>query len=748
MTESSSPELNSSAEPLALSDNLGQTYWPAAPALEPAPMPADPPPIQQHVPLVNRRVSATAALLMVLIVLLLTMISVAGWTLLRRSSSASHARPDQTQPPQALSAAQSLNLATAIASPVPTSITPPPATAPAPAVTSSEQSEPVGWLVEAETRYRTALQTGSLAEMEQTLAMLASAASATTADARTSEAASSLTSQAAYARDVLTGTVYLNDDNLTRWQLADPYGKPLSYPIDMTISDGGLYLIDSGSLYRADLAALPAGGGVLTMAAVLTPTQWISGYPVKEIVALDGAAYTDAVFVLDKSNDIYRYQPSSGQWSLELPLAREYQNPDPFYQNLTTYSERLYMLDPARNQIWRHSDVPIEPEYFVSKFPWLLDPGDPDVSSGLDMAIDGNIYVLSRDGSIGVFSNSLPLTNYSLLPADGHSLVVGLETAPSRPVAMAASADGVTLYVADPGQRRVVALDRRDGRLLRQFMAPDNLDFAYLHAVAEHNDQLLILAASRLYAIDLSAGITATVPLIGQLPLLAPLPALDRSQLRPADTAPNDPRLPAIIASYRFTMPLQGALLPDRSAIYPGSRRAYRYGVHEGLDIYGRDVGVDLAVGTPVVAAGDGVILRADVGYQELSPQTLNAMLADAHARHDTPRDALDKLGGRQIWIDHGDGVTTVYAHLSSIAEGIAVGQPVQAGQMIGAVGVSGTPDGAAGITQFAHLHFEIRLGDQQQYYLGQWLSIEETRRAFEQIFQVPVRPAYLDFRQ
>ena len=152
-------------------------------------------------------------------------------------------------------------------------------------------------------------------------------------------------------------------------------------------------------------------------------------------------------------------------------------------------------------------------------------------------------------------------------------------------------------------------------------------------------------------------------------------------------------------------------------------------------------------VGTPVVAAADGIVERADLAYQELSPAALNALLADAHPRHDTPRDALDTLSGRQVRIDHGGGLMTVYAHLSSIADGIAVGQPVRAGQVIGAVGVSGTPDGAAGITQFAHLHFEIRIGDQHQYYLGQWLSVEETRRAYERIFRVPVRPAFLEYR-
>lgn len=744
MTEQSPLEPYPTTDPPAMAGNSDQTFQAPAAVLRSATTPADREQTQQQLPLARRRVSAATAALVFLVFLLVAMVSVGGWALLHRPPVDLRAESGQTQPIQTAPTAQIVSVAAAGATATPIPATPPPATMTAPMAVPSEQPEMAGWLAEAEAMYRSGLQTGNFAEMERVLTLLAAA---TVADPQSSETASLLTSQAAYARDVLTGTVYLNGSNTTRWQLADPYGKSLSYPIDMTISDGGLYLVDSGSLYRADLADLSAGGGVLTMTAVLTPAQWISGYPVKEIVALDGAAYTDVVFVLDKSNDIYRYQPSSGQWSLELPLAREYQNPDPFYQNLTTYSERLYLLDPARNQIWRHSDVPIEPEYFASKFPWLLDPGDPDVSSGLDLAIDGNIYVLSRNGSLAAY-NGVPVASFSLPAADGRSLVGGLEQSPSQPVALVASADGVTLYVADPGQRRVAALDRRDGRLLRQFMAPDNLDFAFLHAVAEYNDQLLMLAGSRLYAIDLTGGITATVPLTGQLPLLAPLPATDRSQLRPADTAPNDPRLPSIIASYGFTMPIQGALLPDRSAIYPGSRRAYRYGVHEGLDIYGRDVGVDLTIGTPVVAAADGVIMRADVDYQELSPQALTALLDDAHARHDTPRDSLDKLGGRQVWIDHGDGLVTTYAHLYSIAEGIAVGQPVKAGQVIGAVGVSGTPDGAAGITQFAHLHFEIRLGDQQQYYLGQWLTIEETRRAFEQIFRVPVRPAYLEFRQ
>lgn len=55
---------------------------------------------------------------------------------------------------------------------------------------------------------------------------------------------------------------------------------------------------------------------------------------------------------------------------------------------------------------------------------------------------------------------------------------------------------------------------------------------------------------------------------------------------------------------------------------------------------------------------------------------------------------------GRLVVIDHGDGVTSRYAHLGQIR--VREGQWVRAGQSIGAVGSSGAATGP-------HLHFEIR---------------------------------------
>ena len=57
---------------------------------------------------------------------------------------------------------------------------------------------------------------------------------------------------------------------------------------------------------------------------------------------------------------------------------------------------------------------------------------------------------------------------------------------------------------------------------------------------------------------------------------------------------------------------------------------------------------------------------------------------------------------GRTLIVNHGGGYYTVYAHLSEVR--VAETQTVVPGQAIGAVGDSGSLDGAK-------LHFEIRAG-------------------------------------
>lgn len=95
-----------------------------------------------------------------------------------------------------------------------------------------------------------------------------------------------------------------------------------------------------------------------------------------------------------------------------------------------------------------------------------------------------------------------------------------------------------------------------------------------------------------------------------------------------------------------------------------------------GNDYWSGHLGIDIAAGegAPVYAADSGVVTMAQGG---------------------------DNYGyGNVIQIDHGNGYSTLYAHLSVI--GVSVCTSVSAGQWIGSAGNTGNSQGA-------HLHFEVR---------------------------------------
>ena len=126
-------------------------------------------------------------------------------------------------------------------------------------------------------------------------------------------------------------------------------------------------------------------------------------------------------------------------------------------------------------------------------------------------------------------------------------------------------------------------------------------------------------------------------------------------------------------------------LLPLQQAAF---RIDQGYGGHfshrDAQNRYAVDFAAD--IGTPVVAARDGVVMQVESDFDKAG---LN----------------LERYGGRAnfVRILHEDGTMTLYAHLKSEGVLVRVGQRVRAGQQIGL-------SGNTGFTTGPHLHFAVQV--------------------------------------
>ena len=219
---------------------------------------------------------------------------------------------------------------------------------------------------------------------------------------------------------------------------------------------------------------------------------------------------------------------------------------------------------------------------------------------------------------------------------------------------------------------------RKDYQQMAQVAHDRTVQVASLGALANEVTALYGLRQNKMKGGDAAAAPTTT-----------PLAQTDDlSQQQVAHSVDEFYTLRSEAMSGRIARALAGGLSPtfagdwtalaDAPSLWPiegrvGSSFGERQDPFNGEGTFHSGIDIDAPIGTPVRATADGDVRTAAVtgGY------------------------------GREIVLDHGHDIATVYGHLSVI--GVFPGQHVTSGQVIGYVGQSGRATGP-------HLHYEVRV--------------------------------------
>lgn len=164
----------------------------------------------------------------------------------------------------------------------------------------------------------------------------------------------------------------------------------------------------------------------------------------------------------------------------------------------------------------------------------------------------------------------------------------------------------------------------------------------------------------------------------------------------PAEPAPS--AFEAYTTQTALRLPFAGAwfvfwggrtLAENYHAAFPDQRFAYDFVVmkdgrtHRGQGEVNEDY---YCFGLPVLAPGDGTVVRAVDGIADQTPGELN------------PQAPL----GNHVIIDHGHGEVSFLAHLQAGSVAVRAGETVRAGEVVGACGNSGN-------SSEPHLHYHLQ---------------------------------------
>lgn len=155
---------------------------------------------------------------------------------------------------------------------------------------------------------------------------------------------------------------------------------------------------------------------------------------------------------------------------------------------LRQFDAYLYVFNPIKRNIFRFTFTSSGLSQGIG---WITDKKNLDFNQVRDMAVDGSVWLTTKDGKIlkYVQGQSQPFT------------IEGLTDPFNSPLQISTAENDENLYILEPGQQRVVILSKT-GKLIKQIKSTA-LSAATDIAVAEDPRTLFVLSGSTVYSIQL-----------------------------------------------------------------------------------------------------------------------------------------------------------------------------------------------------------------------------------------------------
>ena len=254
----------------------------------------------------------------------------------------------------------------------------------------------------------------------------------------------------------------------------------------------GLPLKEDGITFATD-APTPILRAGQTLPGAPTPVGSLVDLAWRE----PGPGYPDgAVLIYSEDGYLYIYEPHIGPGNIDRQQLEGDIQPAAITL-IETHGEQFYALDRQANQVWKYA--PVNGVYDTEPRAYFSPETAPQLQTALAMELDGRLYLLLGDGVIHTYFRGTEDTALQLDDVPVNSF---------QPTVMTVdTADEGLIYLGDPKQHALVALNKRGDYLYQFRLANDSLQKLEALAVSRDPDVLYFVATNRLHAAPLPANI-------------------------------------------------------------------------------------------------------------------------------------------------------------------------------------------------------------------------------------------------